>query len=120
VLNTSTLYLSSDAIKEWAREHQCSHGELLRVAKKRKMIKPLTSNGDVGKITLTKGTTISTVIGLCYKFDEAILMGETSVDMTNVVALPQKENRDDEVENSSDDATRDRTQAGSDKEPVRG
>lgn len=116
---TSTLYLLSDAVKEWAKENQVSYNEILRAAKREGVLKPLGTNGDAGRITITKGTSLPTVAGMAYQFDEAKLFGEGNVDMTNVVHLPTKENRNDSESARTDDAG-DRTEAGSDSQPSRG
>lgn len=113
--NTSTLYLMSDAIKEWARENQVSYNEILRAAKREGVLKPMAANGAAGRFTITKGTTLGVVAGIVYQFDETKLFGDGVVDMTNVVQLPTKDNRNEQAVHADE---RNRAAAESDSQPV--
>ena len=85
----------ADAMKEWCREHQCSYSEIVRVARERNLLIPVSTDGLLGRFTLTKGTQLSTVQGMCYLIDEGRLFHEDEVAApANVVPL-RKESRNE-------------------------
>jgi hypothetical protein len=75
---TRTVILMSDAMKTWARDNQVSYSDLLKRAKDAGVAVALygTGPGISKRVTITRGTDLSTVGGQCYAFDERRLFSE--------------------------------------------
>lgn len=74
------LYLLADAIRDWARENQTSFGEIIRRAKDMGYLSAINRNGEIGsqRLTLTRGTDLSTVHGMAYAFNEEVLFSDVA------------------------------------------
>ena len=102
IQSTGRLYLSTDAINEWARENQCSYTELIKGAKAAGLILSLPgTKADALRYTLTRGTLMANVSVKCYCFNELVLADDSEIDTPNVVVLPTKENRNVDSEQAA-------------------
>ena len=85
------MILMSDAMKDWARDNQISYTDLLRRAKDAGVLVPINGSnpGASRRVTITRGTDLSTVGGQCYAFDERKLFSEEmgAIPTSNVMAL---------------------------------
>jgi hypothetical protein len=83
------LYLAADAMRAWCTDLQVSYTELVRYAAEHGYLRVLDGKTFAPKrVTITKGTILSTVSTPCYAFDERALFAEDTPD--NVATLPSR------------------------------